>query len=110
MKELPQAIYRSLGDALPVAVFFKDLEGRFQYVNRELCERLGLEEIEILGRTDHDLFPKAEADKFRADDLDLIRTGRRFHEVEPLTGPDGERRFMEVFKKAVKVDGKAVGV
>jgi PAS domain S-box-containing protein len=77
-----EALYASLLETLPLYVFRKDLQGRFTFVNRAFCQMLGLPASRILGRTDHDLFPKSMADEYRQDDLLLLAKGEVFEKIE----------------------------
>lgn len=51
-------------DSSPDPIFIKDRQHRILQVNRALCDIYGFAKKEILGKTDHDLFPKEEADRF----------------------------------------------
>src|SRR5262245_33622649 len=59
---------RTLLANLPDRIFFKDREGRFLSVNALFAADLGMRPGQLVGRTDHDLFPADLADKYRADD------------------------------------------
>src|SRR5579863_8784801 len=59
-----EALYRSLIEALPQAIFRKDVEGRFEYVNQRLCDFVGRTPKDFLGRTDFDVNPKTLAAKY----------------------------------------------
>ncbi len=107
---LESSLYRSLGETLPLAVFFKDLEGRFRYVNREFCQMSGRTEEEILGRTDYDLCTPEDAEKFRADDACVLASGEMLHVVEYHPARDGRARHLEIFRSAVFEEGNPVGV
>lgn len=48
--EQSEAAHRGLRESLPLAVFFKDVDGHFIHVNEALCERVGRSEEEIIGR------------------------------------------------------------
>ncbi|MDW8072548.1 MAG: CHASE4 domain-containing protein, partial [Anaerolineae bacterium] len=53
-------VLETLLEELPVAVFCKDLNGRFVIWNRK-CEQLfGLRREQVLGKTDYDFFPKEQ--------------------------------------------------
>ncbi len=105
-----ESLYISLVDNLPVHVARKDLDGHITYANRSFCELLELDESEILGKTDHQLFPKEVADKYWGDDLWVIETGKVFVDVEE--NPAGGRsRYYEVRKTPVRSKAnKIVGV
>jgi PAS domain S-box-containing protein len=62
----------SLMRAVPVAVFYKDHEGRFLECNDIFTETTGYTREEILGKTVHDLWPKNLADTYNQKDLELV--------------------------------------
>ncbi len=103
-------LYHSLVDNLPVYVVRKDLHGRVTYANASACQLYGLPYEQVLGKTDHDFFPKHLADKYRRDDQQVIETGQPFGDIEENS--DGGRfNYFEVRKTPVRdLDGSIVGV
>lgn len=66
-----------LFDHLPVAVFLKEAEsGRFMLWNAASERLFGFNADQIVGKTDHDLFPREQADGFRAKDLEILASGK----------------------------------
>lgn len=102
--------YRTLIEALPQRVFFKDRESVFVSANPHFAADLGVSPAEIVGKTDHDFFPPELADKYRADDRRVMETGLA-ETLEERNVVQGEERFVEVVKAPVFSDaGKVVGV
>jgi len=66
-----------LFDHLPGYSFFaKNFEGEIVSANQRFYERFGFTtEEEIVGKTDFELFPLGLADKFRRDDLEVMKSG-----------------------------------
>jgi diguanylate cyclase (GGDEF)-like protein/PAS domain S-box-containing protein len=62
-------------DGLTQMVFRKDLSGRFLYVNQRFCDWLGRDRAEILGRTDHELFPLEVAEVLARADQEVMASG-----------------------------------
>lgn len=105
-----EALYHSLVEHLPVAIYRKDLRGSFTFGNASYCAELGLKPASIRGKTDFDFFPKAQAFKYRDDDRHVIETGDVFEAVEDHFRPDGEKRYVHVLKTPVRDSyGKIVG-
>jgi PAS domain S-box-containing protein len=105
-----EAIYRSLIEALPQAIFRKDLEGRYQYVNRRLCDLAGLTTRDFLGKTDYDTNPKELAAKYRRDDRWVMTHEKLFEAVERFKTKDKLIRI-RVFKTPVyDGSGRVVGI
>ncbi|PQO45314.1 response regulator [Blastopirellula marina] len=104
-----EARYRGLVNSLPVCVLQKDLDGRFIFANRAYSEFTGHDANDILGKTDFDLSPQDVAEKFRQDDLKVVRTGRQFRDVEVNT-TDGKTTWVEVIKSPIRdARGEVVG-
>jgi PAS domain S-box-containing protein len=105
-----EALYHSLVEYLPQNIFRKDLEGRFTFANRKFCAILGKPLHQIVGKTDYDFFPKELADKYRADDAEVVRAGNMFDTVEEHVTPEGSRLYVQVVKTPVHgPDGEIVG-
>lgn len=95
-------------DSVDACIYIKDLQLRYTYGNRKLCERFARKIEEIIGFDDSVLFPGFMLDSIRANDLRVIEQGRRVaYEEEipsksgsgmdvflsikiPLRGPDGD--------------------
>jgi PAS domain S-box-containing protein len=105
-----EALYHTLVQCLPQNMFAKDLQGRFTFANRKFCAIRGKPLDQIVGKTDYDFFPKELADKYRADDADVVRSGRMFETVEEHVTPDGSKLYVQVVKTPVHgPDGDIVG-
>ena len=105
-----EALYTSLVENLPVYMLRKDMQGKFVFANRSFCELMGKRFDEIVGKTDHDLYPADLADKFRRDDQRVLATGELLEGVEQNM-QDGRMRYVEVMKSAVRdASGEPIGV
>jgi PAS domain S-box-containing protein len=69
----------SLLHAIPVAVFFKDKEGKYSGCNDEFTEIMGVTSEEIKGKTVYELWPSELAETYHQKDLELMR--ERKHQV-----------------------------
>jgi len=106
-----EAFYQSLVETLPLAMLRKDLQGRFTFANRLLCEALRRTPDEIVGRTDYDFFPRELAEKYRGDDRRVLESERDLEVTEEFQTPTGERRFTHVVKTPVyDATGNLVGI
>ena len=66
----------SIVENIPVMIFVKDAAAlRFVLLNKAEEKMVGLPREQILGRCDHDLFPKEEADFFTAKDRSVLDSG-----------------------------------
>lgn len=85
---------------IPVMTFIKDAkELRFVRVNKALEETVGLPQTELLGKQDHDFFPKEEADFFVAKDREVLE-GRKLVNIEkePIQTAHRGQRFLHTKK------------
>ncbi|MBS1151531.1 MAG: sensor histidine kinase [Myxococcaceae bacterium] len=86
-------------DHLAHPVFVKDRAFRFVYVNRALCQLVGFPREQLVGKTDYDFFPKAEADYFRKKDTETFATANEVEiDEEPITDAAGKRHVLATTK------------
>jgi PAS domain S-box-containing protein len=118
-----QALYHSLVDQMPAAVFRKDAEGRYVFVNSSFCRIMEMLPDQILGKTASELvaaMPATQANRRPVSDQlesqgksyhDLImQTGRQIIVEDEYQGSDGKRSFYHTVKSAVYgADGKIAG-
>jgi PAS domain S-box-containing protein len=107
-----QARYlRTLIDMLPMWAWFKDTESRFLAVNQAAAQTCGgLDPDELVGKSDHDVFPREMAEKFRADDVEVMRSRDQKTVEEAQFGPGGTTIWLETFKAPViDEDGTVLG-
>jgi len=101
----------SLLRAVPVAVFYKDRQGRYLGCNDTFTEIMGVTSEEIRGRTVHELWPSELADTYHQMDLELMRT--REHQVYEFRVKDKEGTIRPViYAKDVFLDkqGEVAGL
>lgn len=90
-------------EALPNPVFVKDEQHRWVLLNDAYCRFMGYERSQLIGRSDPDFFPKAEADVFwRQDDL-VLSSGRDDENEEHFTDAAGNLHVI-VTRKTLHVD------
>ena len=84
-------LLRAFLDNIPASVYFKDLDSRFVTVSATLASRFGVHSPEhVIGKTDADFFNEAEVRGFRADEEEIIRTGKPIiDKVDKETWQDG---------------------
>ncbi len=79
-------------DWMPSGIFVKDARQNFKFIvwNREMERLIGAKRGDVIGKTDYDLFTKAEADYYRATDLGVF-TGGKLVEIpeEWVSAPTG---------------------
>jgi PAS domain S-box-containing protein len=100
-----------LFDLMPAMLCFKDTNNVFLRVNQRLADAAGRTIAEIEGKPAAEFFPR-EADKYYADDLEVIRAGKaKLGIVEKLQGHGGKYLWVQTDKVPVcDNDGKVTGI
>jgi two-component system, sensor histidine kinase and response regulator len=96
-----QALYASLVENLPLNLLCKGMDGRLIFANQRYCKARGLTLEEMIGKNDHDMFPKELADKYVADDQAIMDSREVMEDIESHIDVNGERRFVHVLKTPV---------
>jgi len=80
-------------DTIPVRLFWKDLSLHYLGCNWLFAQDAGLNSAEkLIGSDDHTLGWKEQAEQYRADDLDVMTSGKpKLNYEEPQTTPEGRR-------------------
>jgi PAS domain S-box-containing protein len=86
-------------------IYMRDRQGRYLLANREYERLFNVRREEIVGLTDHDLFPTAVADEFRANDLAAFERGEPVQMEEIAPGDDGLRTYITVKFPLMDADG-----
>jgi PAS domain S-box-containing protein len=93
----------SILEALPSPVFVKDERHCWVLLNDSVCRLMGAERGDLLGKSDYDFFPKAEADVFWAKDDAVFATGVLNENEEAFTDAAG-RAHVILTRKTLHVD------
>jgi PAS domain S-box-containing protein len=102
--------HRTLLESLPQKIFLKDRDSVYIYCNEKLALDLGIMSEEIAGKSDFDFFPRALAEKYRADDKRLIEA-ERTEELEEPYARHGKTEWVRTVKTPVRDDkGTVVGI
>jgi PAS domain S-box-containing protein len=91
---------RLITNLVPHGIFAKDSAGRHIFANPALAELAGLPVEQILGKDDFELVAdRAQAEAYRADDLAVIRSGKKTVISEELrTDLSGRTRILQTTK------------
>ena len=96
---------QSIIDVLATPVFVKDRQHRWVLVNQALCEFLGHPREELVGKSDYDFLPRAQADVFWEKDNLVFTTGEENENEETLSDPSGQPRTIVTRKRLIHVAG-----
>ena len=88
-----QAQLQQIVDHTSAAMFVKDLDGRFLFVNREFERIKGMPVATIIGRLDGDLFPAAVAELHR-NDRQVVDERRAIDFEEIVETAQGPRTYL----------------
>ncbi len=97
--------FDTLVQAIPDAVFFKDIEGRHLAINRAGEMLMGRSREEILGKTDRELLPPDLAESCLKSDVEALKGDHLRQVEEKIAHPDGSLTYFETFKAPIH-DGK----
>jgi PAS domain S-box-containing protein len=92
-------------------IYFKDQESRFRRCSRALCERFGVTQQGIIGKTDFDFFDDSHARPAFEDEQQILRNGVALHgKVEKEILNDGTEHWALTDKMPLRDKaGKIVG-
>jgi PAS domain S-box-containing protein len=103
-------LFLSVMENLPDAVFTKDLQGRYTYINSAGARYLGLPAEQIIGRKDTDLMSAEEAQNTMEFDQQTLLAGRTLH-AEMTEFMAGVRREWLSTKGLIRnPDGQVLGL
>jgi PAS domain S-box-containing protein len=78
-----ETLLQAILDNLPSAIYVKDIQGRYLFINRQFERLVHLTKAEIIGKTDEEIFP---AEHFQAQDIKALEanTPIQFDKKMPL--------------------------
>jgi PAS domain S-box-containing protein len=80
----------------PSVIYIKDTEGRYILVNSRFEELFGVQNDEVRGKTDYDIFSKEAAEQFRNNDLKVLSERRSYQVEERVHQKDGNHTYLSV--------------
>lgn len=105
--QIMKAIFRKL----PSAILIKDIEDdyRFYIINKKFEQMCNMPQEMLLGKTDYEVFPEDEAEKYRKDDIEASAYTEEspllIHEI--VTSPDrGVNTHLQTVKFSFSFAGK----
>jgi len=104
---------RTVIDNLPDCIYAKDATGRKTLANPADLRNLRCKtEAEAIGKTDFDFFPPESAEKFVADDQEVVKTGKPVLDREEFfCDEEGRKHWLRTSKLPLRDDkGKIVGL
>jgi len=105
-----EQLMRTILDATPDLVCLLDAKGVYLAVNRAFADLLGRPELEIVGKTESDLFPPDEAAVRLARNQAIQESGRGGQTEACVRTPQGQRWFHQVDVPVRDAAGRAMGI
>lgn len=108
IRELNQLMDTILNN-VPVYLFVKDTGNDFRYLywNKEFEKASQIPASSVIGKTDDEIFPNSkDAEKFRSDDLKILKDNITVDFEEDYITATGEKRNVHTFKTLVPLEGK----
>lgn len=93
-----QAFLWSLFNSITDPIFVKDRQHSWMFVNDALCQFMGYERAELIGKSDYDFFCKTEADLFWERDEQIFTTGLSDEHEQLITDYQGETQIISTKK------------
>ena len=101
---------RAILSNIPDLAWLKDKEGRFVAVNEPFGKICGVRPEDLIGKTDFDIWPEDLAKAYRADDQEVMESGRKKQIDEPLVDSTGNMTWIETIKTPIYDDkGNIIG-
>lgn len=111
LREVEQ--YEIIFSSMPIMLWYKDDQNNVVRVNEAAAQFEGTSRENIEGKTSWDLYPKAQADAFYADDMEVIQSSKpKLNIIESHTSPTtGEVMWVQTGKVPYRNrDKKITGV
>ena len=93
--------YRTLLESLPQKIFHKDTDLVYVSCNENFAQDLKIKPEEFKGKTDFKFFPKELAEKYRADDIRIITSGKT-EDIEEKYLRDDQEIWVQTLKTPIK--------
>ncbi|MEN9359712.1 MAG: hypothetical protein RL095_1247 [Verrucomicrobiota bacterium] len=91
--------------------FAKDRQGIFVCASARFLDHLGRHAGEVIGRSDYEVFRRDLADRYREDDLQVMKSGETFQDrLEIVPAKDRLQWFSTVKGPLRNLDGQIIGI
>jgi PAS domain S-box-containing protein len=108
--QVSEARFRAVLSNIPHRIYLKDLDLKFLLCNESLARDNGITTDSIVGKSAYDLHPPALAERYEANDRDVLQSGQ-VHELEENYPIRGEDRTIHTTKVPMRNEqGKITGL
>ena len=91
-----EQLLRDVADNTTAVIYVKYTDGRYLFVNHRFEQIFDLTADQIVGHTDHEIFPREAADAFRANDVIVIEQIRTVEYEEVAPHADGPHTYISI--------------
>ncbi len=109
-KDIEQALQetqrrqKAILDNIPDMAWLKDRNARFIAANEPFGKACGVDPACMVGKTDFDIWPRELAETYRADDEEVLLSGKRKQVEEPLIDKEGRTIWVETIRTPIYDD------
>jgi len=89
-------LLRDVADNTTAVIYVKYADGRYLLTNRRFEQIFNLTADQIVGHTDHEIFPREIADAFRANDVDVLKQNHTVEYEEEAPHSDGPHTYISI--------------
>jgi PAS domain S-box-containing protein len=104
-----QQLLKTILDMTPDLVSLQDEKMVYQAVNPAFCQFFSLQEKDIIGKTDMEIFPRDQAESSKAEDLQILQSGTP-RTKEMLLSRNNRKRWLHMVKVPVFDQEKIAGL
>jgi PAS domain S-box-containing protein len=108
--EQQKARIQAILDHSPAVIYLKDRPGRILVANKAAARIFGRSVESIIGKTDHELFPRDFADLVRHNDELVLAAGEHQEFEENIELEDGPHTFISIKSPLRDEAGKIIGI
>jgi PAS domain S-box-containing protein len=109
LRESEQRLQAILDNTTAV-VYLKDTESRFLLINSRFETLFHITRTQVVGKSNHDLFPREWADAFRANDLKVLESKQALEFEEAVPQDDGMHTYISIKFPLFTATGLVYGV
>jgi PAS domain S-box-containing protein len=91
-----EQLLQDVADNTTAVIYVKDVDGRFLFTNRRFEQLFHLTTEQIVGHTNHEIFPREIADAFRANDLQVLERNSVVEYEEQAPHEDGLHTYLSI--------------
>lgn len=105
-----QGFLSSVLENIKSAIYSKDTEGRYTFINSEWEEKIGISRELVLGKRDIEIFPGRKGEKNEEADLYVIKNNETKKTEETIITKSGIEKSYSITKVPMIHNGKIIGV